>query len=112
MYGNINNMFCMVEDGIIYQVDTYNKIAIGYTNESYAELSETTQQYYDKLVEVGVIVPPKTQEEINKEVMNELIESRKANQELLELLKELKTKEGTVNEPTNNRKRKADVSEQ
>lgn len=112
MYGNINNMFCMVEDGIIYQVDTYNKIAIGYTNEAYGELSETTQQYYDKLVEVGVIVPPKTQEEINKEVMNELIESRKANQELLELLKKLKTKEGTVNESTNNRKRKADVSEQ
>lgn len=77
----MNNFFCLIEDGIIYQVDTYNKVAIGYTNEMYNELKETTQGYYDKLVELEVIVPPKTQEEINKELQEALAESQKSLKE-------------------------------
>ncbi len=117
MHGNMNNIFCMVEEGIIYQVDTYNKVAIGYTNDLYNSLEETTNEYYEKLVELGVIVPPKTQDEINQELMQELNESRKATQETqkalseaLQLLKSLNDKEGVPNVRSNSRKPKAEVS--
>ncbi len=90
MNGMNGNFFCMIDGGIIYQVDTYNKVPIGYTNEVYNSLNQTTDEYYNRLVELGEIVPPKTQEEINAELQKALKESQAVNLQMLEIIQSLK----------------------
>lgn len=84
------NFFCMVDGGIIYQVDTYNKVPIGYTNDAYNEVIKTLDEYYARLVELGEIVPPKTPEEINAELQKALIDSQNINKQMLEVIQSLK----------------------
>lgn len=109
MYPNMN--MCQIEDGIIYQVDSYNKVPIGYTNDAYNDLAETTQQYYDKLVELGAIVPPKTQEEINKELQAELLKSQEMNARMMTMMSELEQKYSVSKEVRPAPKRKTPISE-
>lgn len=60
---------CMVDGGDIVQVDYLgNRQTIGKTLSAYNELEQTTTEYYNKLVELGVIVPPKSQEELMGEM--------------------------------------------
>ena len=60
---------CVVDGTDIYQTDyAGNRQIIGKTLSTYNELEQTTTEYYNKLVELGVIVPPKSQEEIMAEM--------------------------------------------
>ena len=60
-----NVMACVVDGTDIYQTDyAGNRQLIGKTVSAYTELEQTTTEYYNKLVELGVIVPPKSQEEL------------------------------------------------
>lgn len=60
---------CIIDGTDIYQTDYMgNRQPIGKTASAYNELEQTTTQYYDKLVELGVIVPPKSQEELMGEM--------------------------------------------
>ncbi|MBD5163057.1 MAG: hypothetical protein HDT14_13815 [Oscillibacter sp.] len=67
-----SNMLSCVADGEdIYQVDYMgNRRLIGKTLSTYQELEGTTKQYYDKLVELGVITPQKTPEEMMADMQN------------------------------------------
>lgn len=68
-------MMCVIDGGDIFQVDYFGgRKPIGKTAQAYAELEETTKQYYGKLVELGVIVPPKSQEEIMAEMQRSMAE--------------------------------------
>lgn len=67
-----NYVSAIIEGSGIYSYDTYSgqKQQIGVTNECYTQLQNTAreatdkaEEYYNKLVEVGVIVPPKTPEQ-------------------------------------------------
>ena len=83
---------CTVEDGVIYEVNAlYNtKTRIGVTDSKYEELKKLADTYYDKLVEVGAIVPPKTPEQIQAEtmqLMNGMLEQMKALKAEMEVLK-------------------------
>lgn len=83
---------CTVEDGVIYEVNNLygQKNRIGVTDATYNELKTISDKYYDKLVELLAIVPPKTPEEIQAEtmqVMNGLLEQMKAMKLELEGLK-------------------------
>ena len=52
----------------IIQVDFYgNRQRIGVTQSAYDELEKISNEYYNKLVELKVITPPKTSEEIQQE---------------------------------------------
>lgn len=87
VYSNINNTFvACLEDDKIYQLNTFTnqKAQIGFSAKAYKELQEICDKYYSKLVEVGVIVPPKTPEEIQAE-------QQKAMSELLQVVQQLKT---------------------
>lgn len=62
-----NYVSAIIEGSGIYSYDTYSgqKQQIGVTNECYTQLQNTAreatdkaEEYYNKLVEVGVIVPP------------------------------------------------------
>lgn len=68
-YSATNMMMCFVDgENIIQQDYIGNRQVVGKTQEAYNELEQTTQEYYNKLVELGVIVPPKTPEDTMAEM--------------------------------------------
>ena len=74
-YTASNVMACVTDGTDIYQTDyAGNRQLIGKTVAAYTELEQTTAQYYDKLVELGVIVPPKSQEEPMAEMQRAMLE--------------------------------------
>ena len=70
-YSGGNCMMCVIDNGDIFQTDYFGnrQQLIGKTAAAYAELEGTTQQYYDKLVELGVITPQKTQEQLMRDAV-------------------------------------------
>ena len=74
-YTASNMMACVTDGTDIYQTDyAGNRQLIGKTMSAYTELEQTTAQYYDKLVELGVIIPPKSQEELMAEMQKSMLE--------------------------------------
>ncbi len=92
---SVPNMMACVADGTdIYQTDyAGNRQLIGKTVSAYTELEQTTAQYYEKLVELGVIVPPKSQEELMAEMQKSMLEMSGIIAGLSNELKELKNRE-------------------
>lgn len=90
-----SNMLACVVDGVdIYQTDyAGNRQPIGKTLSAYNELEQTTGEYYNKLVELGVIVPPKSQEELMAEMQKTMLEMSGIIAGLSDELKELKNRE-------------------
>lgn len=69
---------CVIENGIIYQiVDFTSKQPIGVDNATIEESIALVKKYHDRLVELGDIILPKTQEQINEELL-ETIRSLKS----------------------------------
>lgn len=98
---------CTVCDGVIYEVNTLygNKTRVGVTDTKYNELKELADGYYQKLVELGAITPPKTPEQIQQEtmqIMSGLMEQMKSMQAEMEALKHERTDYGkdVRDEPT------------
>lgn len=97
---NINNFYntprqYVIEDTKIIDVDYLgNRNQIGVTNQAYQELKEMCEKYYDKLVELKIIIPPKTSEQIQAEqleIMQGLINQMQAMQKEIEVLKNAKS---------------------
>lgn len=97
---NINNFYntprqYIIEDTKIIDVDYLgNRNQIGVTNQAYQELKEMCEKYYDKLVELKIIIPPKTPEQIQAEqleIMQGLINQMQAMQKEIEVLKNAKS---------------------
>ena len=87
-----NMLSCIADGGDIYQVDYMgNRRLIGKTLSAYEELEGTTKQYYDKLVELGVITPQKTPEEMMADMQNTMMSMSKIISALSNEVKELKT---------------------
>lgn len=88
-----SNMFaCIVDGADIYQADyTGSRQLIGKTLSAYNELEQTTTEYYNKLVELGVIVPPKSQEELMGEMQKTMADMTGIIAALSAEVKELKT---------------------
>lgn len=90
-YSASNMLMCVVDGAEIYRSDYMgNRKLVGKTLEAYQELEETTKQYYDKLVELGVIVPPKSQEELMGEMQRTMADMTGIIAALSEEVKELK----------------------
>jgi hypothetical protein len=86
-----NTVMCLVDGEDIYQVDYVGgKRLVGKTTAAYSDLQVTTQQYYDKLVELGVIVPQKAPEVLMAEMQGAMLEMSKIISGLSAELKELK----------------------
>lgn len=85
-------MMCVIDNGDIFQTDYFGnrQQLIGKTSSAYAELEATTQEYYDKLVELGVITPPKTQEELMGEMQSAMSDMAAVIKNLTDQVKELK----------------------
>jgi hypothetical protein len=64
-----NLLTCYIDGDSIVQMDMIgNRKVIGKTAEAYSTLEATTTEYYNKLVELGVIVPEKSPEEMMREM--------------------------------------------
>ena len=74
-FSQTNSLLCIIEGEDVIQTDYLgNRKLIGKTNAAYKELEDTCAEYYDKLVELGVIVPPKTQEQMIADLQKTVIE--------------------------------------
>lgn len=90
-YSASSQMLCVIENDGIYQYDfSGTKKLIGKTIQAYTELEETTTEYYNKLVELGVIVPPKSPEDMIREMQQTMLSMSSIIQSLSEEVKELK----------------------
>ena len=85
-------LMCLVDGGDIWQADYFGnkQQLIGKTCAAYAELEGTTQQYYDKLVELGIITPPKTQEQLMSEMQTAMADMSDIIKGLTAQIKEMK----------------------
>lgn len=86
IYSNINGQFvALVDNGCIYQLNSFTgqRNQIGVVQQTFEELKAITDDYYNKLVELGAIVPPKTPEQV-------IEEQQKAMQDMFALIKDLK----------------------
>ena len=91
-YSGSNCMMCAVDGADIFLTDYFGnrQQIIGKTAAAYEELESTTQQYYDKLVELGVITPPKTQEQLMSEMQSAMSDMAEVIKGLSAQVKELK----------------------
>lgn len=86
-----NQMLCMIEGSDIYQTDYMgNRKLLGKTSAAYAELEQTTAEYYDKLVELGVIVPPVEPEQMMAQMQQSMLQMSQIIKGLSDEVKELK----------------------
>lgn len=93
-FSTSNMLACVVDGTDIYQTDYIgNRKLIGKTLSAYNELEQTTTEYYNKLVELGVIVPPKSQEELMAEMQKSMLQMSDIIAGLSNELKELKNRE-------------------
>ena len=91
-YSGSGCVMVAIDGSEIYQVDYWGnrQQLIGKTAAAYAELEATTQEYYDKLVELGVITPPKTQEQLMGEMQSAMSDMAEVIKNLTDQVKELK----------------------
>lgn len=91
-YSGSGCVMVAVDSSEIYQVDYFGnrQQLIGKTLPAYSELEATTQEYYDKLVELGVITPPKTQEQLMGEMQSAMSDMAAVIKNLTDQVKELK----------------------
>lgn len=90
-----SNLFtCVVDGNDIYQTDYMgSRQLVGKTVSAYNELEQTTAEYYNKLVELGVIVPPKSQEQLMGEMQKTMEDMTGIIAALSAEVKELKNRE-------------------
>lgn len=91
-YSTNNQMLCMINGDDIIQMDysTGQQKPIGKTIQAYSDLEQTTTEYYNKLVELGVIVPPKDQQQVMAEMQATMQGMADLIKSLSEEVKELK----------------------
>lgn len=103
VYSNIPAQFMGCSDGRnIYIINGFNqKSLIGVTQQAYDDLQGICQGYYDKLVELGAIKPPKTPEQLQAEqaqAMADMLDAIKGLKQEVEELKNGRKEHSTVNE--------------
>ena len=74
-FSQTNSLLCLIEGENIVQTDYVgNRKTIGKTLSAYKELEDTCAEYYDKLVDLGVIVKPKTQEQMIADLQQTVVD--------------------------------------
>lgn len=83
---------CTIDGEDIYQTNymTGQKQLIGKTIAAYNELEQTTTEYYNKLVELGVITPPQEPEKMMEQMQQTMLEMANVIKDLSAQVKELK----------------------
>lgn len=86
-----NSIQCVVQDGIIYQLDYYTgKTPIGHSNERFNELVQITNEYKQMCIDNGLIEPERTPEEIQAEMQSMINNQNKMMLEMADIIQSLK----------------------
>ncbi len=86
-----NMLTCFIDGDNIIQVDYMGtRKIVGKTMAAYGELESTATEYYNKLVELGVIEAPKTPEEMVKEMQKNMSDMAAVIAALTSEIKEMK----------------------
>lgn len=86
-----NMVTCYIDGENIVQLDYMGtRRVIGKTMAAYSELESTATEYYNKLVELGVIEAPKTPEELVKEMQKNMSDMAQVIAALTAEVKEIK----------------------
>mgnify|MGYP006991678221 CR=1 FL=1 len=86
-----NMVTCYIDGENIVQLDYMGtRRVIGKTMAAYSELESTATEYYNKLVELGVIEAPKTPEELVKEMQKNMSDMAQVIAALTAEVKEMK----------------------
>lgn len=89
-YSFSNMIPCIMDGDDIYQTDaTGNRQLVGKSLSAYQELDEISQQYYDKLVELGEIIPEKTPQEMMAEMQGKMMEMQGTMLEVSKIISSL-----------------------
>lgn len=98
-YSMNNQMMCAINGDDIVQMDymTGQQKVVGKTMSAYNDLEQTTTEYYNKLVELGVIVPPKDPQEAMEEMQKTMQSMAMMIQSLSQEVKELRQNEREPN---------------
>lgn len=94
-----NTFYCYLNNDDIYQ---YNGELIGVSLNKYKQVEEALTKCKNRLIELGEIKVPKTQEEIIKEQSEIIDKQAKAFNEMMGMLTELKEKVEVSHEYTEN----------
>lgn len=98
-----STLMCIIDGENIMQVDYLgNRKVVGKTVEAYSELEATTTEYYNKLVELGVIVPAKTPEDMMREMQKNMNDMASVLAALTAEMREMK-KNGCERNPADGR---------
>lgn len=91
-YSMNNQIMCVINGEDIVQIDFISgqQKVIGKIMSAYSELEQTTTEYYNKLVELGVIVPPKDPQQAMEEMQKTMQSMAEIIQSLSNEVKELK----------------------
>lgn len=113
IYTNVNGQFvAFCDNGCIYQVNSFTgqRVQVGVTKQTFDELQKITDGYYDKLVELGIIIPPKSNEEIIREQQEMMSKMYDAIDKLTKKVEELENGHSTNNETIQHQSSTSDTS--
>lgn len=95
IYSNVNGQFvALVENGTIYQVNSFTgqKIQVGVVQQVFDELKGIADEYYQKLVDAGIIKEPKTNEQIIAEQQEAMAKQEAMMAEMMKAINKLTKK--------------------
>ena len=100
---NYSNQFlAWFQDGRIFSTNANGQPQeIGVSLDAFRELETTAAGYRDRLIELGEIEVPLTQEQINEKLLSELKEERAAREKLMSLIDKLTGAPQEVKEVSN-----------
>lgn len=88
----------LIEGNNILQMDFYgNRQIVGVTKKAYEELEKISSEYYNKLVELGAIVPEKSPADVQAEMLAGMTAMLDEIKSLKQEVEVLKNDQSTVN---------------
>lgn len=86
-----NRYVCWFQDGRIYSDSADGPRPVGVPLDAYQNLEATATEYKNRLIELGEIEVPLTQEQLNDNIMKELKEERAMRKKLMDVIENLST---------------------
>lgn len=98
---NNQNFICFIQNGKIYN---YSGQQVGVTTEEYNKAIDTAKGFQQKLIDAGILIKPKTAEEINQELQETLKQTQT-------MMLEMSNTIVSLNEKVNKLEEKKDVQQ-
>lgn len=98
---NNQNFICFIQNGKIYN---YSGQQVGVTTEEYSKAIDTAKGFQQKLIDAGILIKPKTAEEINQELQETLKQTQA-------MMLEMSNTIVSLNEKVNKLEEKKDVQQ-